>query len=316
MRNLFDSSFPLPKLIRPSTRAFYSEWKEMKERSWSGLLHGYVYMRWPYLYIGLGTGEHPLSGALRRIGAVLKAFHPAQSEGDEPPPTFAEGYHGKVVTTGSARQLVSVREEIEIRDLEKIIPFERARDIILRNPDHIVVLECPCRTAREDPCLPLDVCIIVGEPFSSLVVEHHPGRARWIPREEAEEILVAEHERGHVHHAFFKDAMLERFYAICNCCSCCCGAMQSFRNGTPMLESSGYVSELDPMLCGGCEACADVCPFSAISIIGSTPEINEQKCMGCGVCISHCTLDALHLRRESSKSEPLELFALVEGLPM
>ena len=36
--------------------------------------------------------------------------------------------------------------------------------------------------------------------------------------------------------------MLGRFYAICNCCKCCCGAMQAHLNGVPMLASSGYVA--------------------------------------------------------------------------
>jgi hypothetical protein len=28
---------------------------------------------------------------------------------------------------------------------------------------------------------------------------------------------------------YYKDAMLGRFYAICNCCACCCGAMQAWQ---------------------------------------------------------------------------------------
>ena len=36
---------------------------------------------------------------------------------------------------------------------------------------------------------------------------------------------------------YYKDAMLGRFYAICNCCSCCCGAMQAHQHGTPMPAS-------------------------------------------------------------------------------
>ncbi len=48
---------------------------------------------------------------------------------------------------------------------------------------------------------------------------------------------------------YYKDAMLGRFYAICNCCSCCCGAMEAQRNGTPMIASSGYVAVVDEDLC-------------------------------------------------------------------
>ena len=141
----------------------------------------------------------------------------------------------------AASKLVTVQQDVTLTDLEHVIPYSRARDIVLRNPDHIVVLDCPCRVGRADPCLPLDVCLIVGEPFASFVSEHHPGRSRWITQDEAVEILWAEQERGHVSHAFFKDAMLGRFYAICNCCSCCCGAMQYHHQGIPMLASSGFV---------------------------------------------------------------------------
>lgn len=60
--------------------------------------------------------------------------------------------------------------------------------------------------------------------------------------------------------------MLGRFYAICNCCSCCCGAMQAHRNGTPMLASSGFVATVEIERCVGCSLCTDVChayPFHA-----------------------------------------------------
>ena len=66
----------------------------------------------------------------------------------------------------AARQLVMVNEPVNLPDLEHIIPYPRARDIIMHNPDHIAVLDCPCRSARQNPCLPLDVCLIVGEPFA------------------------------------------------------------------------------------------------------------------------------------------------------
>jgi hypothetical protein len=59
-----------------------------------------------------------------------------------------------------ATQLVTVEEEITLTDLEQVIPYTHARDIILRNPDHIAVIDCPCRVVRPEPCLPLDVCLI------------------------------------------------------------------------------------------------------------------------------------------------------------
>ena len=59
----------------------------------------------------------------------------------------ARGYHGKVVPLDEARELVQVREDITLRDLEHIIPYPVARDIVLHHPDHIVVLDCPCRSS-------------------------------------------------------------------------------------------------------------------------------------------------------------------------
>ncbi|MCI5212319.1 MAG: 4Fe-4S ferredoxin, partial [Candidatus Electrothrix sp. ATG2] len=170
---------------------------------------------------------------------------------------------------------------------------------------------CPCRSSRSHPCQPLDVCLAVGEPFASLIVEHHPHRARRINREECMDILRQEHEQGHVHHAFFKDAMLGRFYAICNCCSCCCGAIQAWRNGTPMLASSGYVSKIDQELCIRCGICLDYCQFGAITMNDGKLVVDKEVCMGCGVCVSKCACDAHSLVRDPSKGEPLEIHTLI-----
>jgi len=225
--------------------------------------------------------------------------------------TAVDTYHGKVVPLQAATQLVSVAEDVRLTDLEQIIPYALARDIVLRHPDHIVVLECPCRAARTKPCLPLDVCLIIGEPFATFVAEHHPRRSRWIASSEAIEILHAEDERGHSHHAFFKDAMFGRFYAICNCCSCCCGAMQAWQHGTPMLASSGYISHVEADQCTACGSCAEVCPFDALSMNDGVASVDKAVCMGCGVCVSHCEGGALSLVRDPSKGEPLEIQRLI-----
>jgi ferredoxin len=125
------------------------------------------------------------------------------------------------------------------------------------------------------------------------------------------DILRAEDERGHVHHAFFKDAMLGRFYAICNCCSCCCGAMQAWEGGTPMLASSGYVSVVDIDLCVGCGSCVDYCQFRAISVDNGQAVVDAPTCMGCGVCVSKCPEGAYSLRQDPARGVPLVLSDLM-----
>ncbi len=292
-------------LLSPSTRAFFAQARRTPGYSLLDLVHGYIYARWPYLYIGIGLGEHPLARWARplvgRLSGLLKL---GRREGS---PTFADTYHGKAVPLAGATRLVTVRQEIRLTNLERVIPYALARDIILQQPEHIAVLDCPCRAARANPCLPLDVCLIVGEPFASFVVEHHPRRARWVSAEEAVEILRAEDERGHAHHAFFKDAMLGRFYAICNCCSCCCGAIEAHRHGTPMLAASGYLAQVNEGLCRGCGACVRACPFAALTLQGGIARVDAEACMGCGVCSGRCREGALSLVREPAKGEPLEL---------
>ncbi|HJW89343.1 MAG TPA: 4Fe-4S binding protein [Anaerolineales bacterium] len=308
----------LPRIIQPSTRAFIAEGRRVPGYKLFDLLHGYIYGRWPYLYIGIGTGEHRLSPTFQKISKLFVQVFPTQPSTENSPPknanqAFADSYHGKVVPLSAATQLVSIHEDIRLTDLERIIPYAKARDLILKNPDHIVVLECPCRSGRANPCLPLEVCLIVGEPFASFVAEHIPGRARWITSAEAVEILRAEDERGHPHHAFFKDAMHGRFYAICNCCSCCCGALQAHQRGTPMLAASGYQSSVDLDLCIGCGDCQEFCQFGALSLEDVWASVDEQICMGCGVCVSKCEQGALSLIRAESKGMPLEIYELMSA---
>ncbi len=308
--------------IRQSTRKWFRERRNSSNSSFFDFLHGYVYGRWPYLYIGVAIGEHRLTKILRplfvaaslpfkAIGYIFKRSNNSAQNGQSPKQKFADTYHGKVVPLEGARKLVTVNQDVSLRNLEHVIPYQTARDIVLKNPDQLAVLQCPCRTARKDPCTPLDVCLVVGEPFTSFILEHHPERARKITSAEAVEILHEEDKRGHVHHAFFKDAMLGRFYAICNCCKCCCGAMQAHRNGTPMLASSGYVAKVDQTRCVVCGTCAKYCQFEAVTFINGVKDIDAEKCLGCGVCIPKCTKNALTLERDLNRGIPLELDELM-----
>ncbi len=303
------------KCVEPSTLEFWRQGRELENFGVWDWLHGYVYGRWTYLYVSVALGEHKLTKPLLKLWDILEKvltpIGPLRPKERSARERIAHGYHGKVVPVSGARRIITVNRPVEIKDLEQVIPYDQARSILLKDPDHIVALECPCRSCRENPCTPLDVCLVVGEPFASFIVHHHPGRARWVSQSEAEDILRAEHERGHVHHAFFKDAILQRFYAICNCCSCCCGAIRAHHNGVPMLASSGYLATVDGAECKGCGMCASKCPFDAIQVVhdqgGKRAVVNTDACMGCGVCVPNCPTNALALSLAPEKGLPLEI---------
>jgi Pyruvate/2-oxoacid:ferredoxin oxidoreductase delta subunit len=299
--------------MKPSARDFLKRANSIPGYPLTEKIHGWFYLRWPYLYIGTGTGSNGLGRFGSKVIAFFSKIFPAKPAKPEDI-NFADTYHGKVVPLETAKQLVRVQQNISIPDLEKVIPYKLARSLILDHPDHIVALDCPCRVARENPCLPLDVCLIVGEPFASFCLEHHPNRSHAITSGEAVEILEAEDARGHVHHAFFKEAVLQRFYAICNCCDCCCGAMQAHRSGTPMLTSSGYTALVDEALCIGCGDCNSYCQFHALSISDGINQVNLELCMGCGVCVSHCTQGAIELILAPEKGIPLEMSKILDSL--
>jgi Pyruvate/2-oxoacid:ferredoxin oxidoreductase delta subunit len=211
-----------------------------------------------------------------------------------------------------AQELVMVNEPIYLPDLERVIPYARARALIQQNPDHILLVKCPCRMARKDPCLPLDVCMVIGEPFAELVHQHYSSRARWITQEEACDILEREDARGRVHHAFFSEMMLGRFFGICNCCSCCCTAISAHQRGTPMLATSGYVAQVDEKICIACETCQSYCQFGALRLENSLNRVDEELCMGCGICVGKCTKGAISLRLELTKGIPLKISNLIK----
>jgi len=274
-----------------STTAFFSE-AGINLKS----LHGYVYGRWTRAYVHMLFGSMPGKPNEKPAAAARK---------------LAETYHAKVLTHDNARQVVLLNKDIPLTDLEQVVPYPVARNIVLKGPPDIVAFECPCRHARPSHCTPTQVCMIVGKPMTDFVLEHQPGRARRLTQEQALDLLEAEHARGHLHSAWFKDAMMDRFYAICNCCKCCCGGIAGMKRGFAMMTSSGYVASIERALCAGCGDCVEACPFEALHRNGNGVELNWGKCMGCGVCEAVCKTGGITLARDERKGVPMDVRSLV-----
>jgi len=276
------------RLLRPSTR------KSMRASGVRNLfslnpLHMYVYGRWTNQYLDVFINR-----VVPRLGEDGKKW-------------WRDRYHAKVLTEDQAEAIVMLDHDIARRDLEQIIPYPMARDLVLEGPPDVAVYECGCRHARDDHCEPTQVCMVVGQPFVDFTLEHNPQSSRRLRQAEAVELLRAEHERGHVHSAWFKDVALGRFYTICNCCKCCCGGIELMvKYGSPVMASSGYVAEVDAESCSNCGICVDTCPFGALSMDGSAL-VQWEACMGCGACSSQCPVDCITLIRDERKGTPLDV---------
>ena len=107
-------------------------------------LHGYVYARWPHTYIGAAIGERRDLAWKRVLLApfLARALFP-KLWGDE--------YHGKVLPTEQAIRLLQVHEPVSVPLSEQVLPYESARQLVLSGDGPFVVLDCPCRLAREHP---------------------------------------------------------------------------------------------------------------------------------------------------------------------
>lgn len=276
-------------------------------------MDGYIYLRWISRYLhhlrkGMEGSAHMPAGdgggaVDELIQLSVRRLVPQLVKRETSP------YHGKVLPLPEAEKLITLDRDVSLPSLpETIIPFAKARDLILKDPDHIAVIDCPCRTSREEHCMPVDVCMIVGEPFVGFVLEHGVANARRIDRDEALKILRETDERGWVHSAWFKENLGNRFWVICNCCKCCCMAMKAHFMNLPMIAPSGYSCAVDET-CNGCGDCAQACRFGAISIQDKAA-VDPEKCMGCGICQSRCGIGALSLQKDASRGEPLDIEAL------
>jgi len=275
--------------LKGSTRRAFGEY------GWANIVnffHMYFYARWTKWYI--------------KMARILLPKYVAKGiEG------IGDNYHGKVLPPKLAKKIVSVKESIPIKDLEQIIPYPTARKIVLDHPLDIVVLECPCRGSAENPCSPSMVCMVIGKPFNQFVLEHHPHKSKRITQQEAIDLLEEVHQKGCVHTAFFKEACLDRFYVICNCCQCCCLGIEAMvKHGVPIMAPSGFCAVVNGDLCINCGLCRNKCPFKAI---GPLMEIDKDKCMGCGVCVTACPKGAIKLKKDQAKGIPLDVEEIMLG---
>ncbi|MHA1414370.1 MAG: ATP-binding protein [Promethearchaeota archaeon] len=198
-------------------------------------------------------------------------------------------------------RIVPIEKEIEEIPTENIIPYEEISKIIDKFDD-IAVAHCYCRHQKDllgEECKRTNErenCFILGKS-AKFVIEHNFGKR--ISKEEALKIIKKAEDDGLVHKTFHVHLNIERDEeAICNCCPCCCGIFQMYREGImPYHTITSYRPKIDESKCVGCGTCVEMCPMETIEMIDIVPQIGEERCIGCGVCAYHCPEDAINLIR-------------------
>ena len=312
-------------LNNPTIKALYDSFPEDRK---SDFVDAYAYMK----YIGLGIAtikkmmmpDAPLGERMKKLMEeqspevrehlkgyavrILKAFEGGAE---------TSIYNAKVVGLEDAVKLVTVDTDVDLETPKSVMPFERAREIILEGNPTIAIGKCGCRSTMPEEdvkCIPYpyEACMFIGEPAASFAAEHG-DTFRKIDSEEAVRLLEDFHERGFVQQAFFKSEM-NGFFAICNCCSCCCPSIKKMNmlldGAVPFTNAagSGLIAEIGDD-CIGCGDCVERCPYHAIKLNEdeTSAEIIFDRCMGCGVCEGQCPTEAITLRAEPSKGGVLDL---------
>ena len=185
-----------------------------------------------------------------------------------------------------------------------VLDYERA-SYTIETAKNIGVSTCYCRHKKHHTggaCdAPLDICMTFSETAESL---SKYGYARKIDKVEGSELLAEAKEHNLVQ---FGENAQNNVSFICNCCGCCCEALQAARKFSFLnpVHTSNFLPSINELTCNGCMKCVDVCPVEAMSIVSANDEkkpkrkiarLDENRCLGCGVCVNACKNSAILLR--------------------
>jgi Pyruvate/2-oxoacid:ferredoxin oxidoreductase delta subunit len=199
---------------------------------------------------------------------------------------------------------VFVHEDLVRQDNELVIlDYERATKVI-ETASCITVGTCYCRHKAEHvgrSCdNPQDVCLTFNGAARTL--SRH-GIAREITKKEAMDILKRVRELGLVQ---IGDNVQTGVNWICNCCSCCCEAIQGYKRlGYMPKVNSDFKPEMDLVKCTGCGMCVKRCPVDAIILKNDKAIVDVDVCFGCGVCSRFCPTESVDMvRRDITRFIP------------
>lgn len=188
-----------------------------------------------------------------------------------------------------------------------ILPYEILKEHILNmKTDLFAVMPCPDRVAAKyagRPCKRTEenFCVVAGPQAKGIVKQ---GIGKLVSLDELMVLLKRAEKEGLVHQTTnIQDSAM----FLCNCCSCCCPALMSFKKlgGTGASARSNFEPSVIRDECSLCDECVQICPVEAIYHHYPHREdesdeyimINTQLCLGCGVCASKCPSEAIVLNK-------------------
>ena len=151
---------------------------------------------------------------------------------------------------------------------QKSVDLEHISYWLKKYEGHISAGICSCRASRAklgDGCTDDfdDWCIQLGD-MADYTVE--TGRAHYISKERALEILKLAEQNGYVHQITNIDGE-NKIFDICNCNVKICNALRtSLLFNTPYLSRSSFTAKVDPKNCVACGKCVESCPAGAVKL--------------------------------------------------
>ena len=176
---------------------------------------------------------------------------------------------------GVGMHVIPVEKAIEAENTK--IDVEKISHWLRKYEGHISAGICSCRASRAvlgDGCIDDvdDWCIQLGD-MADYTVE--TGRAHYITKERAIEILELSEKNGFVHQITNIDGE-NKIFDICNCDVKICNALRtSMLFNTPNLSRSAYTAKVTKTNCVACGQCVENCPAGAV-------KLGQKLCKGDG----------------------------------